>query len=251
MFNKKMKLFQEHWTKSLTDLKREAEGLLEWFQVLENHETTQLSSGELQDRYNAVVAVYNTLKAQQDFLPNHPSSIQLLNEVQSVLEMIQETLEGKCNIDKLSIPTPFPVSGFVSIDDIAKRTILTIHDVNKVLELSYPTFIEQVSGQPLEAKRYAYSALIREFLLEIRNQRIYNFKYLSDLANALHNIPGFMASDFKQFDDDTFWDSIFNKRTEATNYIVKSFLSCLSGYYAWLRKTGPSNEENKAKDLLT
>jgi hypothetical protein len=249
MFNKRLKLFQEHWASSLNDLRREAEGLLEWFQVLENHAPTQLSSGELQDRYNSIVAVFNTLEAQQHFLPDQPASCRLLAEVKSVLEMVEEAQIGEKQSAQQKTSSSPAASGSVSIDDIVNRSVMTTHDVNKVLDLSYSTFIKQVADQPLEAKRYAYCALIREFIIEIQNQRIYNFRYLSDLADDLHNIPGFMAGNFQRFDDDYFWDSIFNKHTEATYFIVKTFLSGLSGYYAWLKKTGPYNELSKPEDL--
>lgn len=250
MFNKRMKLFQEHWCKHVTDLSDEAEGLLEWFQVQENHEPSQLASGDIQERQNTILTVYNILESQLPFLLNQPASSKLLYEVKSVLDMLQKAMIEENLSAEQRIPSVL-ASGkdLVSIGDIVKNTVMTTHDVSMVLSLSYSSFINQILDQPFDAKRYAYIVLLREFMVDIQKQRIYNFRYLSEVADDLHNIPGFMASDFKLFDDDIFWKSIFNKRTEATRYIVKTFLSGLSGYYRWLRGIRRSNDIKHTKVL--
>lgn len=237
MFNKKLKQFQEHWSQRLYDLRKEAEGLLEWFQVLENHNPTQLNSGEFQDRHNSILAVYNTLELQQSFLPDQPAATELLADVKGVLEMINEALVGERPFDKQFKSTSAALAAPVSIDDIVKRNVMTIHDVKAVLGLPYSSFIQQVTGQPVEAKRYAYMAVLREFLNEIRKQRIYNFNYLSEVSDDLHNIPEFIAVGFDSFDDDYFWSSIFNKQNEAAHYIVRTYLSGLAGYYSWRKRS--------------
>lgn len=235
MFNKKLKHFQNHWFEQVNELKSEAEGLMEWLLIQENHKPSPISSGDIEERHNKILAVYDTLESQLPFLLNQSSSEQLLQETKSVIDLLHEASlrdiprEGITNTAKI-----YAID--ISIDDIVKASVLTTVDVNRVLELPYSSFIEQVVTQPLEAKRYAYSALLKRFMEEIQHQRIYNFRYLSEVADVLHNIPGFLVSGFHLFDDDRFWTGVFHRKSDNTIFIIETFLAGLTGYYKVMRQ---------------
>lgn len=235
MFNQKMKLFQHHWFDQLNELKREAEGLMEWYLIQENHEPSQISSGDIQEQQSKILAVYSSLESQLPFLLNQSASKQLLHETKSVLDLLDEAVLSGMPSKVIRITTKQNNEREISIDDIVKAPALTEFQVNLVLDLPYSSFLEQVVIQPLDAKRYAYSALLKGFLVEIQHQRVYSFRYLSEVAVDLHNIPGFLVSGFHGFDDDYFWSDIFQRKSDATRYIVQTFLAGLSGFYRVVR----------------
>lgn len=234
MFKSKMMVFHTHWLKSISELHKDVEGLYEWLQVLEHHEPSSLSSSDIQDRFKSLLVKYEIFKDQHSYMPPSKNSTEALEEVTNLIT----SLQGKFNESSQSVNINYQTMySKISIEDIVQRAVFTNQDVNKVLSLPYDNFIEQISNQPLEAKQYAYLAIVRNFLQELKMGRIYSFKYQSELAGILDSIPGFLADNFNEFDDDYFWCDIFNRRNEAVSYVVKTFIAGLIGYYAWVKRT--------------
>jgi hypothetical protein len=230
MFNRKIKQFQNHWLNSIQELKRDAEGLIEWFLIQENHKSSTISSSDIQSHLVELQSAAKVYEAQIEFLVDQIEARNIIKEVTDVLAQLEELL---ITGDPASTKIESEGSANVNIMEIVSGPVLTQLEIQKVLQMPFKSFAQQITGLSAVAKRYAYIGLLHYFLIEIRNKKIYNFNYLADLADALHNIPEFAAKGFDNFDDEMFWEPLFKKRDQGTKYILEVYLSGLARYHRW------------------
>lgn len=248
MFNRKIKEFQKNWLHSVQELGQDVDGLIEWFLIQESHPSSTISSADIQ---NGVIEFHASLKvyeSQLHFLGDRPEAKDFISEVTKSLEQLEDFLvtggPASSNIIKEGNAT-------VDIDFIIRGMTLTADDIKKVLRMPYDDFSNQLTMIASEAKYYAYIGLVKTYLVDIQNNRIFNFTYLSNLADTLHTIPSFALKDFDQFDDNTFWFPLFKYRDERTQYILEIFISGLAGYFRWKTKQETSTQQLELRQSIS
>jgi hypothetical protein len=238
MFNKKMKQFEKHWIESVQDLHKEALGLLEWYLSQEEHVHSQVNSGDIQTRYNELDGSLNVFRNQLLVMPDYLKAYAKVDEVNNVLQELKDFMDNPRDIPAQAEQQNFTDS---IIEDLFINDSLSGIDLAKIMHLPYEVFITQIQALPVQAKHYAYTAVARQFFLETQNMKIYNFKYLAELADDTHNLPAFIFRDMTGFDDSYFWKSIYRPGSRTKHFLIKTFITGLWGYYRWKQRTENEN----------
>ena len=119
----------------------------------------------------------------------------------------------------------------MNVKHLIEQETLSSKDVDQFNNLSITDFLQQLESVDAKILNRGYIGILKHYLLDLRNNKL-DHRFAIWLADDLHNLPIFIANDFRGFSAKMFWEHLNSASGE---YIRTKFIECLWSVASWIK----------------